>query len=180
MQVEQGLLANVAATECIILRPTFIWGQGGEQLDKVVDKVRIGQFTWIDHGDVAMEMVHVDNVVEGVCLALTQGRSGQVYWLTDGRPMPAREFLGALLGARGVEAPDRSMPGSLARPVAAGVEAVWRLLGLKSVPPLSRFQLDFIALPRRYDLGKSRRELGYRPVRTFEQGMAEMQEAGRA
>jgi hypothetical protein len=180
MQVEQGLLANIADTECIILRPAFIWGQGGEQLDRVVDKVRSGQFMWIDHGDVSMEMVHVDNVVEGVRLALTQGGSGQVYWLTDGRPMPVREFLGALLRARGVEAPDKSMPGSLARPVAAGIEAVWRLLGLKSTPPLSRFQLDFIALPRRYDLGKSRRELGYKPVRTFEQGIAEMQNAGLA
>lgn len=180
MQVEQGLLSNIAGTECIILRPTFIWGQGGEQLNKVVDKVKSGQFMWIDHGDVTMEMVHVDNVVECVRLALTHGRSGQVYWVTDGRPMFAREFLGALLRARGVDAPDKSIPGSLARPVAAGVEAVWRLFGLKSVPPLSRFQLDFIALPRRYDLGKSQRELGYEPVRTFEQGLAEMQMAGRA
>jgi hypothetical protein len=64
--------------------------------------------------------------------------------------------------------------------VAAGIEAVWRLLGLKSTPPLSRFQLDFIALPRRYDLGKSQRELGYKPVRTFEQGIAEMQNVGLA
>lgn len=180
MQVEQGLLAKIANgadTECIILRPTFIWGQGGEQLDKVIDKVKRGQFMWIDHGEVSMEMVHVDNVVEAVRLALTQGSSGQVYWVTDARPMPAREFLGALLRARGVAAPDKSMPGSLARPVAALVEAVWRLLGLKSLPPLSRFQLDFIALPRRYNPGKSQRELGYKPVRTFEQGLAEMQSA---
>jgi nucleoside-diphosphate-sugar epimerase len=178
MLVERGLLAHVASTECIILRPTFIWGQGGEQLEKVVDKVKRGQFMWIDHGDAPMEMVHVDNVVEAVRLALTQGHSGQVYWVTDGRPMSARAFLGALLSARGVVAPDKSMPGGLARPVAAGVEAVWRLLGLKSVPPLSRFQLDFIALPRRYDLGKSHLELGYKPVRTFEQGIIEMQTGG--
>jgi 2-alkyl-3-oxoalkanoate reductase len=180
MHVEQGLLANAAGTECLILRPTFIWGHGGKQLDKVIDKVRSGQFMWIDKGHVPMEMVHVDNVVEGVRLALTRGSSGQVYWLTDGRPMPARAFLGALLEARGVEVPDKSMPGSLARPVAAGVEALWRLVGLKSVPPLSRFQLDFVALPRRYDLAKSQRELGYRPVRTFEQGVAEMQRSGQA
>jgi nucleoside-diphosphate-sugar epimerase len=178
-QVELGLLAHNAGTECIILRPTFIWGQGGEQLDKVVDKVRSGQFMWIDHGEVPMEMVHVDNVVEAIRLALTHGHSGQVYWVTDDRPLSAREFLGALLRARGVEAPDKSMPGRLARPVAAGVEAVWRLLRLQSVPPLSRFQLDFIALPRRYDLGKSKRELGYKPVRTFEQGLAEMQNGSR-
>ena len=173
--VEQGLLAHRSATECIILRPTFIWGQGGEQLDKVIDKVRSGQFMWIDHGEMPMEMVHVDNVVEAIRLALTQGHSGQVYWVTDGRPSSVREFLGALLRARGVEVPDKSMPGRLARPVAAGVEAVWRLLGLKSVPPLSRFQIDFIALPRRYDLEKSKRELGYQSVRSFAQGIAEMQ-----
>lgn len=179
MLVERGLLAHVDGTECIILRPTFIWGQGGEQLDKVIDKVKRGQFMWIDQGATPMEMVHVDNVVEAVRLALTHGRSAQVYWVTDGRPMSVRRFLGALLSARGVEAPDKSLPAGLARPLAAGVEAVWRLLGLKSVPPLSRFQLDFIALPRRYDLGKSDRELGYKPVRTFEQGIAEMQSGGR-
>lgn len=179
MQVEQGLLADIGSTECVILRPTFIWGEGGEQLDKVVQKVRSGQFMWIDHGDASMEMVHVDNVVEAVCLALSHGSSGQVYWVTDGRPMPVREFVGALLKSRGVEVPDKSMPGGLARPVAAGVEALWRLLGLKSVPPLSRFQLDFIALPRRYDLTKSRRELLYKSVRTFEQGVAEMHKGER-
>jgi hypothetical protein len=33
--VEQGLRASTASTECIILRPTFIWGKGGEELDIV-------------------------------------------------------------------------------------------------------------------------------------------------
>jgi 2-alkyl-3-oxoalkanoate reductase len=179
MLVEKGLIDHDSGPECIILRPTFIWGHGGTQLDKLLEKVRRGQFIWIDHGNVTMEMVHVDNVVEAVCLALTQGRSGQVYWVTDGHPMPTRDFLGALIAARGVKVPDKSMPGSLARPVAAVVEALWRVFGIKSVPPLSRFQLDFIALPRRYDLTKSERDLGYRPVRTFNEGLAEMQQAGR-
>jgi 2-alkyl-3-oxoalkanoate reductase len=179
MEVEKGLIAHGSGTECIILRPPYIWGHGGTQLDKVLEKVRRGQFMWIDHGNVTMEMVHVDNVAEAVCLSLTQGRSGQVYWVTDGHPMPTREFLGALIAARGVKVPDKSMPGSLARPVAAVVEALWRLFGIKSVPPLSRFQLDFIALPRRYDLTKSERDLGYKPVRAFNEGLAEMQQAGR-
>jgi nucleoside-diphosphate-sugar epimerase len=173
--VEQGLQASTANTECIILRPTFIWGKGGEQLDKVVDKVRSGQFMWVDRGEVPFEMVHVDNLVETIRLALTQGRSRQVYWVTDDHPVSAREFLSALLRTKGVEAPNKSMPGALVRPLAAGVEGLWRVLGLKSVPPLSRFQLDFIALPRRYAMTKTKRELGYAPVRSFEQGLREMQ-----
>lgn len=174
MQVEQALLASDAPVERIILRPTFIWGQGGPQLDKVVDKVRAKQFMWVDHGDVSMEMVHVDNVVEAVRLALTKGRPQQVYWVTDDRPMPAGEFLGALIKARGVPVPEASLPSGLVRPLASLVEGLWRLLGLRSVPPLSRFQLDFIALPRRYNLAKIKRDMGYRPVRSFEQGIMEM------
>ncbi len=174
MQVEQALLTSGAPVERIILRPTFIWGQGGTQLDKVIDKVRAKQFMWVDRGDVTMEMVHVDNVVEAVRLALTQGRPQQVYWVTDDHPMPAREFLGALIKARGVPVPTASVPSSLVRPLACIVESLWRLLGIRSVPPLSRFQLDFIALPRRYDIAKIKRDMGYQPVRSFEQGIVEM------
>ena len=33
---------------------------------------------------------------------------------------------------------------------------------------------DFIALPRRYRIDRIRRDLGYHPIRSFEEGMAEI------
>lgn len=172
---EIGLLSQAGATEIIILRPSFIWGPGG-QVETLVRKVREGGFVWIDHGVQPMEMSHVDNVVEAIALALTRGRSSEIYIIADGAKLTVREFLGALIEAFGVPAPTRSLPGWIARPAARVVEAVWSTFGLTSDPPLSRFQLDFVALPRRYSIDKAMRDLGYRPIVSVEAGLRAIRE----
>lgn len=171
---EQALLTHARTTTLIILRPTFIWGAGDSQLSALLDRVRRKQFVWIDRGDIPMEMVHVDNVVEAIRLAMNHGMHKGVYFVTDDHPMPARQFLGALISANGLAVPENSLPSALVKPLAPVVESVWRMFGLKSTPPLSRFQLDFIALPRRYRIDRIRRDLGYHPVRSFEEGLAEI------
>lgn len=171
---EQALLNSSLNTECIVLRPTFIWGKGSPQLPNLVDKVKSGQFKWVDQGRAMMEMVHVENVVEAVRLALTAGQTKQVYFVTDDNPMPAKQFLSAFVGAMGTIIPNGSIPSKMAYPLSYAVEFIWRVLKLKKAPPISRFQLDFISLPRRYNINKIKSDLGYRPVCSFEQGINEM------
>jgi hypothetical protein len=171
---ELEILNTPSTTEAIILRPSFIWGHGDKQLDTIVNKITARQFIWINHGQVVMEMVHVENVVAAIQLALTNGQSKSIYFVTDDRPMPAKAFLTALLQTRGVTAPQASLPGAVAKPAARLTESIWRGLRIKSVPPLSRFQLDFIALPRRYRIDKIKRELGYQPVYSLQIGLDEM------
>lgn len=175
---EVALLQRPTATACVILRPTFIWGAGAPQLETIAQKVRDRQFVWVDRGQVIIEMVHVENVVAAICLALTVGEGGQVYFVTDDRAMPAQVFLTALLRGQGVTFPTASIPSVVARPLAAVVEWLWRAMRRSSVPPLSRFQLDFIALPRRYRIDKIKRDLGYRPVYSLDQGLQEMSGVG--
>ncbi|RZU47446.1 hypothetical protein EV700_0408 [Fluviicoccus keumensis] len=171
---EQSLLSHAGPTTLIILRPTFIWGAGESQLDTLLEKVRKGQFVWVDHGHAPMEHVHVDNVVEAIRLAMNRGLHKGIYFVTDDQPSTAREFLGALMEAHGLTPPEASLPAALVKPLAPLVESLWRLLALQSTPPLSRFQLDFIALPRRYRLDRIRRDLGYQPVRRLDEGLAEI------
>lgn len=80
---EVALLKHDVSTECLILRPTFIWGAGDTQLDNIVEKVKTKQFMWIDGGQATMEMVHVENVVEAIRLALTKGHHRDIYLVTD-------------------------------------------------------------------------------------------------
>lgn len=174
MLAEIAIREASVSTERIILRPSYIWGKGGTQLDQVIAKVRAGQFVWADRGEPVMEMVHVDNLVEAILLAATKGKDGETYFVTDDAPKSAKAFLGELLRVSHAEAGGRSLPGWLLRPLAAVVEGGWRLLHLPGVPPISRFQLDFIALPRRYRLDRIRRDLGYEPVTNFQQGLEEM------
>jgi nucleoside-diphosphate-sugar epimerase len=171
---ELELLNASSPTECIILRPTFIWGKGDKQLDNIVSKVAARQFVWVDHGQAVIEMVHVENVVEAIRLALTKGTHKGIYFVTDDHPMTAKAFLMGLLRTRNVAPSNASLPSAVARPLAALTEALWRVARIKSVPPLSRFQLDFIALPRRYKLDKIKRDLGYRPVYSLDMGLREM------
>ncbi|HEX6289390.1 MAG TPA: NAD-dependent epimerase/dehydratase family protein [Herpetosiphonaceae bacterium] len=160
---------------CIILRPTYIWGKGEKTSKNIEDKIKAGQFAWIDQGRCIIEMVHVDNVVEAIMLACAVGRDKQIYFVTDDAPVSFREFFTALLATRGIVPPSRSLPQLIARPAATLAEGIWRGLRLKSPPPLSRFEWSFVALPRAYKLNKIKQELGYRPIVSREMGLQEMQ-----
>jgi len=173
---EQALLAREGGPEIIILRPSFIWGPSG-QVEQLLKKVRSGQFAWVDHGRAPMEMSHVENVVSAILLALEGGQSGRVYFVTDAAGLSVREVLGGIIEAVGLTPPSRSIPLALARPLAGAVEALWSVLRLRSTPPLSRFQLDFVALPRRYRIDRARAELGYKPVMSFDAGLAEIRQS---
>ena len=149
----------------IILRPSFIWGPGMPALQTLLDKVRNGQFAWVDHGRSPFERVHVQNVAQAINCALTQGRTGAAYLLTDGVVGTVHDTLAPLMRAAGVTVPSRSMPSALARPLATTVEFIWRSLGLmNSAPPLTRFDLAFVCQPRRYRTEAARKELGYAPL----------------
>lgn len=152
----------------LILRPTFIWGDATPALQTVREKIHSGQFAWIDGGRRPFEAVHVDNVAQAVACALHRGQAGRAYLVTDRQPYSARSLLGALLGAgpQAVAVPNRSLPSWLVMPLARAVEAVWRRLGLwHRAPPLSVFDVAFLAQARRYNIDTTVDELGYAPLR---------------
>lgn len=170
-EAEIALLSGDSAATRIILRPTFIWGPGVKALETMAAKVRSNDFMWVDQGASIMEMVHVDNVVEAIVLSLTRGNDRSIYYVTDDNPMPVREFLGKLLAAAGVTPPAKNISGKLAGLAARIIESIWKALGIRSAPPLSRFELAFVSQPRRYKLDRIKRDLGYAPVRTLEDGL---------
>ncbi len=171
---EQALMRSQGITDCVIIRPTFIWGKGIPALETMLEKMKTGGFLWIDGGKTVIECVHVDNVVEAIVCALTQGRHKGIYNITDDAPKTARELITALAATRGITPPEKSMPASIAGFAAALVEGVWKLFGIDSAPPLSRFELSFVSMPRRYNIHAAKEELGYTPRIFFEQGLEEM------
>ena len=174
MLAEKEILNYGGSVHCIIIRPTFIWGKGVKALDTMIDKIKAGQFMWIDSGDCPIETVHVKNVVESIILSLSSGNNKSIYNVTDDSPASAREFLSALIETKGVKVPERNMPGIIASAAAVILESFWKLFGIQSVPPLSRFELSFVHMPRRYNIVKIKNELGYRPVVSVKEGLREM------
>lgn len=164
MLAEQALLAESFPMAVVILRPTFIWGPGSAGLATICEKAKGGQFVWVDHGRAEFEAVHVENIAEAACLAVTAGKDKGVYFITDGEPTTVREFFDSVFDARKIAKPTRSMPFWLARGLAIALESLWKFGRLRSAPPLTRFDLAFVSMPRRYDISKAKTELGYRPI----------------
>jgi nucleoside-diphosphate-sugar epimerase len=59
------------------------------------------------------------------------------------------------------------------------MESAWRLLGRQTEPPLTRQMLRVMGMPFTLNVAKARIELGYRPLKSWEQGLSEMRLAGR-
>jgi nucleoside-diphosphate-sugar epimerase len=175
-RAEQAVLdATADGFETVVLRPRLVWGPGDTTiLPAIVEAVRGGRFAWIGGGRHLTSTTHVDNVVEGLVLAAERGRAGNAYFVTDGAPVVFREFVSDLLATQGVEAPKRSIPGPLARALAAGGEAAWRALPLPGQPPVTRLAYWLAALETTISIETARAELGYRPVRTIADGLAEL------
>jgi nucleoside-diphosphate-sugar epimerase len=176
---QEVLAASRDGFETVVVRPRFVWGRGDTTLlPRIVELVRAGRFAWVGDGRHLTSTTHVDNTVEGLVLGARAGRPGNVYFVTDGEPVVFREFLSELLATQGVSAPARSVPEPVAHALAAGGEALWRTLRLRGQPPMTRFAYWVSSQQCTIRIEKARAELGYEPVRSIADGIAELRADG--
>ena len=167
--------ANGDGLETVVIRPRFVWGRGDTTLLPTMTRmVESGRFRWIGDGRHLTATTHVDNTVEGLWLGATKGRPGGVWFVTDGEPVVFREFVTRLLETQGVRPPDKSVPPAIVRAAAPAAERVWGLLGRTGPPPITRFATWIASQECTIDISRAERELGYRPIKTREEGLAEL------
>jgi nucleoside-diphosphate-sugar epimerase len=167
--------ANGDGLETVVVRPRFVWGRGDTSLlPQIIELVRSGRFRWVGGGRHLTATTHIANTVEGLWLGATKAPAGGVYFVTDGEPVVFREFLTKMLGTQGVTIPDKSVPPGVANVAAASAERIWRLLKRPGSPPLTRFAVWVSSQQCTIDISRAERELGYRPVISREEGLAEL------
>ena len=167
--------ANADALETVVVRPRFVWGRGDTSLlPQIIEMVRSGRFRWVGGGRHLTATTHIDNTVEGLWLGATRGSAGGVYFVTDGEPVEFREFLTRMLGSQGVTIPDKSVPAPVASAAAVTGERLWRVLRRPGNPPLTRFAVWVSSQECTIDISRAERELGYRPVKSRDEGLAEL------
>jgi nucleoside-diphosphate-sugar epimerase len=167
--------ANGDGLETVVVRPRFVWGTGDTTLlPAIAELVRSGRFRWIGGGRHLSDTTHVDNTVEGLWLGATKARPGGVYFVTDGEPVVFRDFVARMLATQGVSVPDKSVPAGVATAAAATAERAWRLLKRPGPPPLTRFAVWVSSKECTLDISRAREELGYRPVKSRDEGLAEL------
>jgi hypothetical protein len=181
-EAERRVLAGSGGgMAAISVRPRLVWGpRDATVLPVVLRMAREGSFAWIDGGRARTSTTHVANLVHALLLALTRGEGGRAYFVADDGTRTLREFLTALARTQGVELPARSVPGAIARPLAAAVEGAFRLVGSRRAPPLTGFAVSMMSRTVTVRTDRARAELGYAPVMSVEEGLRGLAATGPA
>ncbi|WP_394848934.1 NAD-dependent epimerase/dehydratase family protein [Pendulispora brunnea] len=169
------LRANGPDLETIVARPRFIWGKGDTTLlPKLIEGANAGVLRWVGGGTYLTSTCHIDNVCEGLVKAAEHGRPGEVYFLTDGKPVQFRWMISSLLESQGVTPPSKTIPYWLARTLSRTTDALWRALHLRSRPPLPYQAFLLVGHEVTVDDTKARKELGYEGAVSIEAGLRAM------
>lgn len=167
--------ADAPGFRTVVVRPRLIWGRDDSSvLPQLLEAVKKGQFAWVNGGHYLTSACHVANVCEGALLAAEKGRGGEAYFLTDGEPVEFRSFMTRMFATRGVTAPDKEVPLTVAKLAAFVCEKLWEHLPLAGNPPLTRMAINLGAQEVTVSDQKARRELGYAGRVSVEEGLAEL------
>lgn len=166
-----GTLATVA------LRPHLIWGPGDTQLiPRIVERGKAGRLRILRTGDQKVDAVYIDNAVHAHMLAadrLAPGApcAGKAYYITNGEPIAISDLINRILEAAGVPPVTKHVSPGLAYAIGAVLESVYAVLGRSGEPPMTRFVARQLATAHWYDIGAARRDLGYAPIVSTEEGL---------
>jgi 3beta-hydroxy-delta5-steroid dehydrogenase/steroid delta-isomerase len=161
------------------IRPSGIWGRGDQTMfRKVFESVLAGHVkVLVGNKDVKLDNSYVHNLIHGFILAaehLVPGGTapGQAYFVNDGEPINMFEFSRPVVAACGEPFPTFRVPGRLVWLAMTAWQFLHFRFGLPK-PLLEPLAIERITLDNYFSIDKARRDLGYEPLFTTEQAMAD-------
>jgi len=165
------------------LRPHVIFGPGDNRfMPALLDKGRNGQLrVQVGRGVWFSDYTYVSNLTDAVLLAdealakdgLKSVAAGQAYFITNGEPMPFWDFIRKVAARLGFPPIKYRVPKSLVYAIAAVKEGIDTLKGgtLNAEDGFTRFAIRYMCTHHYFSIEKARRELGYNPAVTVEEGI---------
>jgi nucleoside-diphosphate-sugar epimerase len=178
----QVLAANGPNLATVALRPHLIWGPGDNHLvPRILARGRAGRLRRIGRENKLIDSVYIDNAAEAHLLAadrLNPGSAiaGRVYFISNGEPMPLWDLVNRILAAGGVPPVTRSVPANVAVLAGGVLEIVYGIFRPDAEPPMTRFVARELATAHWFDLTAARRDLGYAPKVSIEEGLRRLAE----
>jgi nucleoside-diphosphate-sugar epimerase len=168
----EQLVTNGAAggLEVVVVRPGIIYGPGRLP---VPGEVQLGATrVMIGSGKNNLPYVYIDDVVDGILLALTvPGAAGEVYNLADAPDLDAKSLAERTAEILGETLRVLPLPVAPLTMLARALERRREEAGAEIPPQLSQFQIEQRVRDLRYDVSKARTELGWTPAVTLDEGL---------
>ncbi len=169
------LKANSPSFRTASIRPPLIWGKGDTSaLPQIKAAARNGQLAFIGGGTHLFVTCHVQNVCHALLLVAQSSAGGEAYFVTDGEKLQFRRFITDLLKTQNIDAPHKTVSLGVARTMAHVFAFVWKTFRLKNHPPLFPGMVNTLGLPFIISDDKAKKQLGYSPIISVKEGLAEM------
>ncbi len=165
---KETLAANSESFKVVALRPHLIFGPGDPHLlPRVIESVQAGRLKIVGDGRSRVDVSYVGNVADAhldAFDALESGRgAGQAYFISQGEPVELWPWVNSILDGLGHAPLTKTIPLPVAYAVGAVCEGLWKLLGRRNDPPITRFVAVELAKDHYFDISAARRDLGYEP-----------------
>jgi nucleoside-diphosphate-sugar epimerase len=169
------MLAEVAVREAcpdaVILRPHAVYGRGENKLlPRLLEARWCGTQIALGNGRNRISVTHVDNLVHAIECAV-DGTACGTFNVADPVEPTVDELLRHVLATVRVPARIAYVPAAVAWPLSAAVESIAALLGRP--PRLTPYVVAQLTSEYTLDLGAAVEMLGYRPTRTYLDGIRE-------
>jgi 2-alkyl-3-oxoalkanoate reductase len=159
----------------VSLRPHLIIGPRDRHLlPRVIARVGTGRVPQIGDGTNRVDLTYVEdaaraNLLAADALAPGSPAAGSVYFITQGEPVNAWDWIDRLMRALGRRTVRYQVPLRAARAACGLLEFAYRALPLPGEPPATRFLANELAMSHYYDISRARQDLGYTPQFTMEE-----------
>jgi nucleoside-diphosphate-sugar epimerase len=181
---EQAVLAanGVDGLLTCAIRPHLIWGPGDRHLlPRLLARARAGRARRVGDGKNLIDIVYVENAAAAHLQAADALRAGspvcgRAYFVSQGDPVNCWQWIDELLALANLPGIKKSVSFSAAWRSGIALEIAYRLLGLRSEPPMTRFLAAQLGRAHWFDISAARRDFGYRALVSTAEGMRRLKD----
>jgi nucleoside-diphosphate-sugar epimerase len=158
----------------IILRPHFIWGPRDNALPRILARAK--RLRIVGNGKNLIDTIYIDDAARAHLLAADKldenpKLSGNIYFISQGEPVPLWGMINNFLKAAGYPAVKRSVPKRIAWLIGAVFELIYKIFHINSEPYITRYISNILSTSHWFDISAAKRDLGYKPTVSMEEGL---------
>ncbi|MCK5145652.1 NAD-dependent epimerase/dehydratase family protein [bacterium] len=175
---EQCILkANSSRLKTISLRPHLVWGPGDNHIiPGIIARGRTGKLRRIGTTSPLVDTTYIDNAVSAHICALSAidqntEAAGRAYFISNAAPIVIWDFINDILNSAGISSIKRTIPVRLALTAAGATELLYKRMGIKKTPNLTRFTVKELTTAHWFNISAAKTRLGYAPTVSTREGM---------